>query len=444
MIDRIVIENFKSLRRVDLKVGRLNLLVGANGSGKSNLLNALRVLQGVGHGFTIREILDGKPEDATKAKWEAIRGGSRYACFTVPGSDDGPSDVQIEVHGRIAGGPEAEWVGMEKRTPDGQPALPWKLRIAFSPKWGRVTRECFTVDEVAYDTDDATPHTPNDSRPLATCPLRVAEGWSVPWDRERPLLGQLARGTRQRGIGAPGSAGDLRTLKESADVYSSYADHARGVAALLANIRRIEPDLRFLRDYARVSEVRRLGDRGENFAAMIQAICRNQEVKDVYLSWLRELRPEQIDDVGVLVGAVGEPLFMLQEHGRELPATVLSAGTLRFAAVAAAFFQPDMPSLMTLEEIENGIHANRMRTLLELLRTQAEATNTQVIATTHSATVLDWLAGEDYETTFLCARDEETGESHIRALAEVPHFLDVVKKTPASELFAEGWLEAAR
>ena len=135
---------------------------------------------------------------------------------------------------------------------------------------------------------------------------------------------------------------------------------------------------------------------------------------------------------------------MLQEHGRELPATVLSAGTLRFAAVAAAFFQPDMPSLMTLEEIENGIHANRLRTLLELLRTQAEATNTQVIATTHSATVLDWLAEKDYETTFLCARDEETGESHIRALSEVPHFLDVVKKTPASELFAEGWLEAAR
>ena len=42
MIDRIVIENFKSLRRVDLKLGRLNLLVGANGSGKLNLLDALR------------------------------------------------------------------------------------------------------------------------------------------------------------------------------------------------------------------------------------------------------------------------------------------------------------------------------------------------------------------------------------------------------------------
>ena len=103
-----------------------------------------------------------------------------------------------------------------------------------------------------------------------------------------------------------------------------------------------------------------------------------------------------------------------------------------------------MPSVITLEEIENGVHANRLRTLLELLRTQAEETGTQVVATTHSPAILDWLEERDYGTTFLCKRDEETGESRIRALAEVPQFLNVVKKTPASELFTEGWLEAAR
>lgn len=116
---------------------------------------------------------------------------------------------------------------------------------------------------------------------------------------------------------------------------------------------------------------------------------------------------------------------------------------MRFAALAAAMFQPDMPSLLMMEEIENGIHASRLRLLLELLHRQAEEAGTQIVATTHSATVLDWLSEEDYETTFFCKRDEETGESRIRALADVPRFLDVVKQTPASELFAEGWLEAA-
>ena len=440
MIDRIVIENFKSLRHVDLKLGRMNLLVGANGSGKSNVIDALRVLQGIGNGFTISEIFDGKPEDATNAKWDGIRGGSRYALFRGPGGDSDVGHVQFQMHGKFAGGPASKWIGAYHRTDDGQPALHWNLRVEISNALVLVTRERFTVGAVVYDTDDAERGSRND--PPQACPLRAAEGWTVPWDRERPLLGQLARGPWTRGLGTAGSAGDPRTLESSGAARAVCVDHARGVAEVLASIRRVEPELRFLRDYARVGKVRSLGDQGENFAAVVQAICGNKNDKDLYLSWLRELRPEQVDDVGVLSGAVGEPLFMLRENGRELPAMVLSAGTLRFAAVVAAFFQPDMPSVMALEEIENGVHANRLRMLLELLRTQAEETDTQVVATTHSPTILDWLDERDYETTFLCKRDEETGESRIRALADVPQFLDVVKKTPASELFTEGWLEA--
>ena len=81
MIDRIIIEDFKSLRRIDLSLGRLNLFIGTNASGKSNFLDALRVLQGIGNGFTISEILDGKPRSATSEVWEGIRGGSSNACF---------------------------------------------------------------------------------------------------------------------------------------------------------------------------------------------------------------------------------------------------------------------------------------------------------------------------------------------------------------------------
>ena len=41
MIDRIVIRNFKSIEDVDFELGRLNVLIGANGSGKSNILEAI-------------------------------------------------------------------------------------------------------------------------------------------------------------------------------------------------------------------------------------------------------------------------------------------------------------------------------------------------------------------------------------------------------------------
>jgi predicted ATPase len=62
---------------------------------------------------------------------------------------------------------------------------------------------------------------------------------------------------------------------------------------------------------------------------------------------------------------------MAKERGINYPAPILSDGTLRFAAMTAAFFQPDMPDLITIEEIENGIHPSRLRLLLELLKTQA-------------------------------------------------------------------------
>lgn len=45
MIDTIEVENFKSLRAVDLSLSRLNVLTGFNGSGKSSLLQSILLLR---------------------------------------------------------------------------------------------------------------------------------------------------------------------------------------------------------------------------------------------------------------------------------------------------------------------------------------------------------------------------------------------------------------
>ena len=394
MIDRIVVENFKNLRRVDLSLGRMNLFIGANASGKSNFLDALRVLQGIGNGFTISEVLDGKPKSTTSAVWDGVRGGSAKACSAGTGES---GEVTIEAHGRLEKG--------SSRT--------WELRIAFSPAAGRVTFEQF---KVGCQTVYIFAANPNIQSP-------------GPWGNlffenpATPVLGKLASG--------------------GYDVRPDYVEAAVSVAALLADVQHLDPSPAALREYSRSHHVRRLGDHGENFAALVQTICQDPKAKDAYLAWLRQLRPAEVDDVGTLKGAVGEPLFMLRENDVEFPAPVLSDGTLRFAAITAAFFQDDMPGITMIEEIERGIHASRVKILLELLRSQAESTGTQVVATTHSAAVLDWLQEEDYKTTFFFRRDEATGESRICSLADTPRFMDVVKKKPASELFSQGWLEAA-
>jgi len=407
MIERIVIENFKSLRKVDLKLGRMNLFIGSNASGKSNFFDALRVLQGIGNGFTISEILDGKPRSATSEVWEGIRGGSASARLARLGPDD---DVRFKACGHL------------------DDVRAWEYDISFAPVEGKVTRERLKVGDELFDSAGITPAQRNEP----SFRMRYYRGGKgnpphLTFERSRPALTQFIRSNGESGI------------------KRAHADDAASVARLLANMQRIDPSPMVLRGYSQAQQIGRMGERGENFAALVRTIEKDPSAKDAYLSWLRLLRPSEVDDVGTLSGAVGEPLFMLKEHGRPqpFPATVLSDGTLRFAAITAAFFQPDMPDVMTIEEIENGIHASRVRLLVDLLRSRSAAGTTQVMATTHSPIVLAWLTEAEYASTFFCKRDEATGESRICALPEVPHFLEVVHKQPIADLFAEGWLEAA-
>ena len=333
MIDRIIIENFKSLRKVDLSLGRLNLFIGTNASGKSNFLDALRILQGIGNGFTISEVLDGKPRSATAEVWEGIRGGSSNAGYF------GTDAVTIAVFGTS-----------EDRFTDS-----WEYMVSFSPAKGRVIRERFQVGEVQY------------SAPVGTHPEFESER-SVVWQVANPPSGLAVFGATRWGEGR---------------YYSADADRAIKVVRMLTNIQRFDPVTAMLQEYSRVPHVRRIGEHGENFAALIRAICLDDRTKYAYLSWLQELRPEEVEDVGTLRGAEGDTLFMLRENGREFSARALSEGTLRFAAITAAFFQPDMPGIMTIEEIENGIHASRLRTLVEVLRNQSKRAKTQIFASTH-------------------------------------------------------------
>ena len=89
MIEHIEIEGFKGLEKVSVDLGPLNIFVDTNASGKSNFLEALRVLQGVGLGYTADEIFNGKPKSSNREACEGIRGGTGYASFrrSRPGID---------------------------------------------------------------------------------------------------------------------------------------------------------------------------------------------------------------------------------------------------------------------------------------------------------------------------------------------------------------------
>jgi predicted ATPase len=394
MIKRIVIENFKSFKKVDLELGRLNLFIGTNASGKSNLFDALRVLRGVAGGFPVKDLFEGGARTIGGETWPGIRGGLANAIHKPLGVSrvPVPSEARMEIHLGTSSGET-------------------RHEFAFSSN-GATTREKLTKDgkEIfVFEGHEAY--------------FRVSE--------------------REVAAAYPNSfLGSQVVLAFRTGLAGAHKGSVEAWLRHLLNMQFLELEPEVLRHYGAAADIPRMGEHGENFASLVRHICGDTKQKGAYLSWLQELRPQEVEDVITLTGAIGEPLFALREGGRDFPAPVLSDGTLRFAALAASFFQPDMPEVLTIEEIENGIHASRLRLLVELLRNQSITAETQVMATTHSGLVLAWLKPDEYATTFLCKRDEETGESHILPLAQVPRFKEIVARQPISDLFAEGWMEA--
>ena len=56
MIETLAISGYRSLRDLVLPLGRLNLVTGANGSGKSSLYRALRLLADTAQGGVIASL----------------------------------------------------------------------------------------------------------------------------------------------------------------------------------------------------------------------------------------------------------------------------------------------------------------------------------------------------------------------------------------------------
>ncbi len=56
MLHTLAVENYRSLRSIVVPMGRLNVIQGANGSGKSNLYTALRLLADTAAGGVVSSL----------------------------------------------------------------------------------------------------------------------------------------------------------------------------------------------------------------------------------------------------------------------------------------------------------------------------------------------------------------------------------------------------
>lgn len=151
-----------------------------------------------------------------------------------------------------------------------------------------------------------------------------------------------------------------------------------------------------------------LSEGGENLALVLSKIRSHSKLE--FLESLRILY-EGIEDFHLTVEGGNVLLFLQESGGREIPATRLSDGTLRYLCLLAILLHPDPPPLAAIEEPELGLHPDVIPHLADLLI--LASARTQLVVTTHSRMLVDALSRQP-SSVVVCR--QESGESRFTRL----------------------------
>jgi predicted ATPase len=127
-------------------------------------------------------------------------------------------------------------------------------------------------------------------------------------------------------------------------------------------------------------------------------------------------------------------LILTYKNEMKVPSSSLSHGTLHILALTIIPFVENIPSILTLEEPENGLHPQAIHTVLEALQL---AEKTQLWMSTHSPTVL---ADCELES-IITMRVNAAGETEVVKGTEHPRLKDWKKEISLGTLFAAGAFE---
>jgi predicted ATPase len=335
MITTLAVENYRSLSRLVVPLERLNVVTGANGTGKSGLYRALRLLADAAQGGAVAAL--------------AREGGLRSTL----------------------------WAGAEKPAQGAGRSGPVGLRLGFAG------------DEFGYAVDFGHP-VPAGSLFDLDPEIKVETTWAGPVLRPAAVLSERkgpAVRTRTADGGWHRSAGELRPYDS---MLSEFAD-----PQLAPDLLRLREHIRSWRFYDHVrtdaqapARSARIGTRtpvlghdGADLAAALQTI---HEVGDGKA--LEEAVDAAFPGSRLTVESQGGRFAVgLHQPGllRPLGAAELSDGTLRYLLWVAALLTPRPPALLVLNEPEASLHPELLAPLADLIVTAAR--DTQIVVVTHAS-----------------------------------------------------------
>lgn len=400
---------WKSFDESKLYIDPLTIIIGANASGKSNILDALLLLQKLSEGVQITTAFTGNSTEKNGIRggvnW-MIRTGEKSCRLAVTIKSD--EDELLEYYYQIE-------LGLIEGRVELVSELLSKVKL-------RKTNDNKVYSKLFYtDNDDIS----NPSITTYYSTNTQGRGKKFEMRRSYSILSQ----SRSMSL--------LKDVQKGVEL----------VSECLKKIFVFDPIPSAMRDYTSYSD--KLNRDGSNISGVLAALpSPEKEDVEVKLTRFLKLIPEK-DIIRVYTEPIGkfgtDAMLYVEEHwnNQSIPmdAKGLSDGTLRFIAIMTALLTIKKGSLLVIEEIDNGLHPARSNVLVNFIIEIGLSRGIDVICTTHNPTLLDAFGNEMIPFISLVHRNDTTGASEITLLEDLKELPRLLGSGKVGTIMSRGLLE---
>ena len=384
--------NFKNFEQAELDLfAPLTVLLGRNGSGKTNLIEGVELLANLARGVPLNEITD-----MGRGGGFEVRGGLQ-SCLRF-------STKKLRLQFNRA---TVSFYG-ENMAVDYfmEIALGKKNRIHLSAERLKIGKHVF-FDARSRDGEILDVTYSNFSRgPNPHCQLTASSSVLSRYD-------EVVANTRTRGL-------KQQNARLTVDSVTSY----------LRRSHIFDPQPKVMREYERAELRPQLLRNGSNLSAVLLALEKGDRAQKAALKRIthviRQIPEEPFEKIGFAETQLGDVMagFVAGNgsglNGRRLiDARLLSDGTLRMLAVLAALETVPTASRIVIEEFDSGLHPSRAKLLIDELSAAAKRRELNILVSTHNPAFMNALDDSQMDNVLLCHREESRDAARLTHLGDL-------------------------